>query len=106
MPVAVAVAHPVMRQDHSVGVAELGQPGHRVQTLVEPREAGPIQPEAVHANGGAVAHELAQAVEIGGVTGVADDDPREVDALIGEPPLLSLPVWALVCVLIGTPVMR
>ena len=53
-----------------------------------------------------MAHELAQAVEIGGVTGVADDDPREVDALIGEHPLLSLPVWALVCVLIGTPVMR
>ena len=48
----------------------------------------PVDAEAVHAEQAAVGDELLEVAEVVGVPGVADHDPAEVDALLGEDLLL------------------
>ena len=95
-----------MREHHLVGVAALAHLRDGVDAVLERQED--VDTEPVHADVGARGDELLEVAEVGGVAGVADDDPRQVDALLGEDALLleTARVAAWVWVEIGTPVCR
>ena len=57
----------------------------------DPRTAGRVKAEPVHADVRAIADELLQVVDVGGVAAVPDDHAGQVDALFGEDPLLLQP---------------
>ena len=67
-------------------MSALAHAGHGVDSVLERQEH--VDPEPVHPDVGAVADELLEVVEIGGVARVADHHPRQVDAFFGEDALL------------------
>ena len=75
-----------MGQHHLVGVPAFAHPRHRVDPLLE-RQVD-VGAEPVHPDIGPVGDEFLQIADIGGVTGVPDHHPGQVDALGAEDPLL------------------
>ena len=75
-----------MRQHHLVGVPALAHRRHGVHPFLGRQEQ--VESEAVHADVGAVADQLLQIADVGGVAAVPDHDAGQVDPLLGEDLLL------------------